>query len=73
MQKPMIGVVPLYDETKESYWMLPSYMKGIEEAGGIPVMLPLTTDKETILTLADTFDGFLFTGGQDVNPNLYGE
>lgn len=73
MQKPMIGVVPLYDETKESYWMLPGYMKGIEEAGGIPFMLPLTTDKEMILTLADTFDGFLFTGGQDVNPNLYGE
>jgi putative glutamine amidotransferase len=73
MQKPMIGVVPLYDETKESYWMLPGYMKGIEEAGGIPVMLPLTTDKETIMDLADTFDGFLFTGGHDVNPNLYGE
>jgi putative glutamine amidotransferase len=73
MQKPIIGVVPLYDETKESYWMLPGYMKGIEEAGGIPVMLPLTTDKATILTLADTFDGFLFTGGQDVNPRLYGE
>jgi putative glutamine amidotransferase len=73
MQKPMIGVVPLYDETKESYWMLPGYMKGIEEAGGIPVMLPLTTDRETILALADTFDGFLFTGGQDVNPMMYGE
>jgi putative glutamine amidotransferase len=73
MQKPMIGIVPLYDETKESYWMLPGYMKGIEEAGGIPVMLPLTTDRETILALADTFAGFLFTGGHDVNPNLYGE
>jgi putative glutamine amidotransferase len=73
MHKPMIGVVPLYDEKKESYWMLPGYMKGIEVVGGIPVMLPLSTDKETILTLAETFDGFLFTGGHDVDPNLYGE
>lgn len=73
MKKAMIGVLPLYDEVKESYWMLPGYMKGIEDAGGIPVMLPLTTDIEVILTIAKTFDGFLFTGGQDINPKIYGE
>jgi putative glutamine amidotransferase len=73
MGKPMIGVLPLYDEEKESYWMLPGYMKGIEDAGGIPVMLPLTADEDIIRILAITFDGFLFTGGQDVNPELYGE
>ncbi len=69
----MIGVVPLFDEDRDSYWMVPGYMKGIEEAGGIPVMLPLTTDEEDIRTFAETFDGFLFTGGQDVNPAVYGE
>lgn len=58
MGKPLIGVLPLYDEEKESYWMLPGYMKGIEDAGGIPIMLPLTSDADTILTLAQTFDGF---------------
>jgi putative glutamine amidotransferase len=73
MKKPLIGVIPLYDEERTSYWMLPGYMKGIEEAGGIPVMLPLTTDSEVISKLAETFDGFLFTGGQDVDPALYGE
>jgi len=73
MKKPMIGVIPLYDEVRTSYWMLPGYMKGIEEAGGIPVMLPLTTDADMIGRLAETFDGFLFTGGQDIDPTLYGE
>lgn len=73
MEKPMIGVLPLYDRDKDSYWMLPGYMKGIEDAGGIPVMLPLTTDKDSILRIATVFDGFLFTGGQDINPELYGE
>jgi putative glutamine amidotransferase len=73
MGKPMIGVLPLYDKVKESYWMLPGYMKGIEDAGGIPIMLPLTTDEEMIERIANTFDGFLFTGGQDLNPELYGE
>lgn len=48
MHKPMIGVVPLYDAKKESYWMLPDYMKGIEAAGGIPVTVPLTIDREVI-------------------------
>lgn len=69
----MIGILPLYDEKKESYWMLPGYMKGIESAGGIPVMLPLTTDIEVITSLTHTFDGFLFTGGHDINPEIYGE
>lgn len=73
MKKPLIGVLPLYDKGKESYWMLPGYMKGIEDAGGIPIMLPLTSDIEVILTIANTFDGFLFTGGHDINPELYGE
>ncbi|UQZ36904.1 amidotransferase [Paenibacillus sp. PK3_47] len=73
MNKPMIGVLPLYDDEKDSYWMLPGYMKAIEHEGGIPVMLPLTTDADTIAALAGTFDGFLFTGGHDINPELYDE
>lgn len=73
MEKPIIGVLPLYDEEKDSYWMLPGYMKAIEKAGGIPVMLPLTTDTDVVKTIAAAFDGFLFTGGQDVNPELYSE
>ena len=42
MNKPLIGIIPLIDIERESYWMLPGYMKGIEEAGGTSVMLPLT-------------------------------
>ena len=71
--KPIIGLVPLVDETKESLWMLPGYMDGIKEAGGIPVMLPLTDDKGDISGLLDHIQGILLTGGHDVNPALYGE
>lgn len=73
MRKPLIGVVPLVDADRESYWMLPGYMKGVEQAGGIPVMLPLTSDRESLEQLIDTCDGFLLTGGQDVSPAVYGE
>ena len=71
--KPMIAIVSLYDETKESYWMLPGYAQGLEDAGAAPVILPLTQDLESLHRFADTFDGFLFPGGHDVNPSLYGQ
>ncbi|MDR0322733.1 MAG: gamma-glutamyl-gamma-aminobutyrate hydrolase family protein [Treponema sp.] len=73
MSKPLIGVVPLWDEEKDSLWMLPGYMDGIEQAGGLPVMLPLTTDRSSLEQICRTVDGLLFTGGQDVAPSLYRE
>lgn len=36
-------------------------------------MLPLTSDIEIIAKIATMFDGFLFTGGQDLNPEINGE
>lgn len=69
--KPLIGVMPLVDDEKESLWMLPGYMDGITEAGGIPIMLPLTADIDDIKQLIDTCDGLLFTGGHDVSPDIY--
>ena len=73
MEKPIIGVTPLWDEEKKSYWMLPGYLERVKEAGAIPIILPLAADGADIAQLADLCDGFLFTGGQDVDPQLYGE
>ena len=73
MKKPIIGVTLLWDEEKNSYWMLPGYLEGLEEAGAIPVILPLAADGADIAQFADLCDGFLFTGGQDVAPQLYRE
>lgn len=70
--KPVIGVVPLVDIQRESYWMLPGYMKGIERAGGLPLMLPLTSSPEDLHRILRLCDGILFTGGQDVQPQVYG-
>lgn len=67
-----IGIVPLYDTARASLWMLPRYMEGISQAGGLPIMLPLTDDPAQLCALADDCDGFLFPGGQDVAPALYG-
>lgn len=70
---PVIGVVPLVDYGRESLWMLPGYLDGVAEAGGVAVTLPLTSDPEAILRLVGTVDGVLLTGGQDVDPATYGE
>ena len=72
MEKPVIGVVPLVDAEKQSYWMLPGYMRGLEAAGAAPVMLPLTADGAVLERLTTLCDGILLTGGQDVEPALYG-
>ena len=53
MKQPLIGIVPLVDAARESYWMLPGYMRGVEQAGGVPVMLPLTDDAAVLQKLAD--------------------
>ncbi len=71
--KPIVGVTPLWDEEKDSIWMLPGYMDGLRQAGALPVMLPFTGDEAEAAQLADLCSGILLTGGQDVSPALYHE
>lgn len=70
--KPVIGVIPLFDEEKDSIWMLPGYMDGIRAADALPMILPLKADTEDISQICSICDGFLFTGGHDVEPAMYG-
>ena len=71
-KSPLIGVTPLWDAARQSVWMLPDYLDGIKAAGGLPVVLPLEVSEEDVDQIVNTCDGFLFTGGQDVSPSLYG-
>lgn len=73
MRRPIIGIIPLIDMDKKSYWMLPGYMNGVMEAGGTPLMLPLTSDPVILEQVIGRCDGFLFTGGHDISPDIYGE
>ena len=72
-KSPLIGVTPLWDAARQSVWMLPDYLDGIKAAGGIPIVLPLDLSDEDAERIVETCDGFLFTGGQDVSPALYGK
>ena len=71
--KRVIGLIPLVDDGRDSLWMLPGYMEGVAQAGGLPLMLPLTAEDAALDQLCALCDGFLLTGGHDVSPALYGE
>lgn len=71
--KAVIGIMPLWDDEKESIWMLPRYMRSLEEQGAVTMMLPLTENQDILDYFVDLCDGFLLTGGQDVSPKLYNE
>ena len=46
--KPLIGLTPIVDAGRDSLWMLPGYMQGLEAVGGIGMMLPLTDDAAAV-------------------------
>ena len=71
--RPVIGLIPLYDDEKESYWMLPGYMKVLEECGALPIMLPLTDNMSELSEAFSLCEGLLLTGGHDVGPYVYGQ
>lgn len=50
-----------------------TYTEAVEKAGGLAMILPFTQNRENILLSVEKADGFLFTGGMDVDPAFYGE
>ena len=71
--KPIVGVMPLWDEDKDSMWMLPGYLEGILQAGGIPIIFPFLSNEQELNQLMEMCDGFLLTGGHDISPEIYHE
>lgn len=70
-KKPLIGVLPQYQVAEHKIRIFPEYMDAIMDAGGIPFLLPFARRKKDLKKIVQKLDGFLFTGGQDVSPELY--
>ncbi len=73
MKKPIIGLTPQYDYERNRVWIGPNYLDAIQTAGGIPILLPLSIDKDELAVAAKICDGFLFTGGPDISPFRFQE
>ena len=71
MKRPLIGVVSSHKEGM--FKINRTYLDAIWQAGGLGVVLAYTTDADRLSEYADIFDGFLFSGGVDVDPAYYGE
>jgi len=73
MRKPLIGLTPAHDIESGDVKARPTYMRALKAAGAIPVVMPLDASEEDLKQLSKDMDGFLFTGGPDVHPFLFGE
>lgn len=70
---PIIGITPVSRQEKREYRIRFDYPELIQKAGGTPILLPLSSNLEDLETYLTMCDGFLFTGGSDIQPSYYGE
>ena len=75
MKKPKIGLTSFifYSENPRKFTTNARYVQGILDAGGIPVLIPVTENLEDCKAYLDMVDGLLIPGGEDVAPEFYGE
>jgi putative glutamine amidotransferase len=74
--RPLIGITSYAEEIRWGVWteeaaLVPlAYVRAVEEAGGRPLVVPPSRDgvEETLAAL----DGVVFSGGGDLDPELYG-
>ena len=69
--KPVIGISTNYEDKKSTVNDL--YVDMIVAAGGLPLLIPNVSDVSVIEELSSLCDGFLLTGGGDIEPCYYGE
>jgi putative glutamine amidotransferase len=77
--KPLIGITAGEIVNKIEPWapithgQSITFVQAVVAAGGIPVILPLIDDDEICRQLYDRCDAILFAGGNDPEPQLFGE
>lgn len=71
-KSPVIGIAPAVSEKGNSSANA-SYIDAVTKAGGIPIILPPAKTMEQASMMASLVDGMVFPGGEDVNPQWYGE
>jgi putative glutamine amidotransferase len=77
MTRPVIGI-PCYEGQRAPtlrpfYGNNRAYVKAVEQAGGIPVLIPHLDDLTAVEQICERLDGLLLPGGADIHPKNYGE
>lgn len=69
---PVIGITCGYDNTTSRFNLGEDYVRAVQDAGGLPVILP-HPGKENIKATLETIDGLILSGGGDMDPFHFGE
>lgn len=77
VMRPIIGI-PCFTAKRAGtqrpiYGNNQAYVRAVERAGGVPVLIPPLSDELGMRAICDRLDGLLLTGGEDLDPDLYGE
>lgn len=73
--KPVIGLTcsfRAHDWTPQHY-LNESYVHTVRHFGGIPLLIPVLAEQDELAYLMDSIDGLILTGGNDIDPALFGE
>ena len=58
----------------DAYQLKAAYVRAVERAGGVPLLVAPGDDVEVVSELGDLMDGLIVTGGDfDIDPEMYGE
>ena len=76
-KRPLIGLSTFQrDIGKERNYVISglsqSYIRAVEMAGGIPVLIPCGLSDEDTQAIFERMDGILLPGGGDIDPEYYG-
>ncbi len=75
MPLPLIGLTTYNQQNRYGYpiaALMHQYIRAVAQAGGAPVLIPTGLDRSGVEALVDRLDGFLFTGGGDIEVSRYG-
>ena len=68
---PVIGITGNYEDLCCKLGR--SYYQSVIRAGGVPVIIPPSADKEVLMGTLDHVDALILSGGADINPLWTGE
>jgi putative glutamine amidotransferase len=71
--RPVIAITIDSSERADHYESPCAYSTAVEKAGGLPLLLPYRTDVSLVGEYLDLIDGIVFSGGDDLDPALFGE
>ena len=70
-RQPVIGITGNYGEL--TCKLAEGYYKSVQQAGGVPLIIPPIADTDSIINTLEHIDGLLLSGGADYNPLYCGE